>query len=42
MSRLVLKGNTLSNTGEYFPSVYIDKIYLNDYGIAVVLRSMAT
>ena len=35
MSRLVLKGNTLSNTGEYFPSVYIDKIYLNDHGIAV-------
>lgn len=35
MSRLILKGNTLSNTGEYFPSVYIEKIYLNDYGIAV-------
>ena len=35
MSRLILKGNTLSNTGEYFPSVYIEKIYLNDHGIAV-------
>ena len=35
MSRLILKGNTLSNTGEYFPSVYIDKIYLNDHGISV-------
>jgi len=35
MSGLVFKGNSLSNTGEYLPSVYIDKVYLQDYGISV-------
>ena len=35
MSGLILKNNSLSNTGEYLPSVYIDKIYLKDNGILV-------
>ena len=35
MSGLILKNRSLSNSGEYLPSVYIDKIYLKDNGIAV-------
>jgi len=35
MSGLVLKGNSLSQTGEYLPSVYIDKITIVDHGLTV-------
>ena len=35
MSRLIFKGNTLSNTGEYLPSVYVDRIFIRDHGIAI-------
>jgi len=35
MSGLVLKGNTVSTTGEYLPAPYIDRIYVEDDGYRI-------
>tara|TARA_Y100000310_G_scaffold345536_1_gene466197 strand:+ start:4859 stop:7588 length:2730 start_codon:yes stop_codon:yes gene_type:complete len=37
MSGLVLKGNTISTTGEYLPAPYIDRIHIEDEGYTLYL-----